>query len=72
MIEEVAPEKPPVSPEKHYCFNCRAQRTVRARPVGPFDFHQCIECGLWIRCPKCMHIRAVVDHQCPKKKEDKE
>jgi hypothetical protein len=71
MIEEATPDSPPAVPEKHYCFNCRGERTVRTRPVGPFDFHQCTSCGLWIRCPKCMHIRTVVDHQCPKKKENK-
>lgn len=51
--------------EKYHCFNCRADKAVIVRPVGPVNFHKCVDCGLWIRCPKCMHIRAVEDHRCP-------
>lgn len=53
--------------EKRHCFNCRAEKEVRVKMVGASYFRQCTECGLWIRCPKCMHIQAVEGHNCPER-----
>jgi hypothetical protein len=50
--------------EHAHCFNCRGERQVTTRYVGDAVLYKCTQCGLWIRCPDCMHIRAV-EHSCP-------
>jgi hypothetical protein len=50
--------------QKKHCFNCRAEKEVVIRRVGDAELHRCVTCGLWIRCPKCMHIQSVEGHKC--------
>lgn len=52
--------------EHAHCFNCRGERQITTRLSGNAVLYKCNECGLWIRCPSCMHIQAV-EHSCPTK-----
>lgn len=50
-----------------HCYNCREDREITTRFVGNDPMYRCTVCGLWIRCMRCMQIRAVT-HNCPEQK----
>lgn len=51
-------------PEYAHCHHCRGLRNVRPQLMGDKTLLKCKTCGLWIRCPHCMHTMTI-DHDCP-------